>query len=83
MRELADARSEARRLLSEQGERALLHLSDAMADAMRSGNNDAADRFERILVHAEHELDGKPIPRSRLALWRGAASAMTSAWPNS
>ena len=83
MRELADARSEARRLLTEHGERALLQLSDRKASAMRSGDHRTADRCDRILAHAEQELDGKPIPRSRLALWRGAASAMSFAWPTS
>lgn len=66
MWQLADARSEARRLLEAHGPAALLGLSDAMSAAVRAGDHKAAERFEKILVQAEHELDGTLIP---LSVW--------------
>jgi len=80
MWQLADARTEARRLLDEHGPAALLQLSDAMSDAIRKGNHKAADRIERILVQAEQEVDGTPPPSNRLAFWRSAAAAESRLW---
>ena len=83
MRYFSDARTEARRLLAEQGPRAILSLSDQLAAAMRSGDLTGADRIERIMVEAEREVDGEPVPRRRLFRWRRTAAAVTVPCPAS
>jgi len=80
MWQLADARTEARRLLNEHGPAALLQLSDAMSAAIRQGDHRAADRIERILVQAEQEVDGTPLPSNRLAFWRSPVAAESPLW---
>ncbi|MCC2976572.1 hypothetical protein LK533_07775 [Sphingomonas sp. PL-96] len=81
MWQLADARSEARRLLEAHGPAALLGLSDAMSAAVRAGDHKAAERFEKILLQAERELDGNPIPPQRLARWRRTTAMTVPIWP--
>lgn len=54
------ARRQAAELLDQQGERAIAHLSERIAAAMRTGDERGAVHLDRILQHVENAVDAAP-----------------------